>query len=178
MEKKPNSNIKLINEYVTIDIETTGFRGDTDKIIEIGACKVKDGKIIDEYTTLVNPEQKLSDVIEKITGIKDEMLQQAETISFVLPKLFEFIGDLPIVIYSDNFVMKFIRKDCSRLDLNINNEVIDALYLCKKTFPECQFFTPRRISEFLDIENNFDRIIDYARFDVAIFEAIKRYFNQ
>lgn len=176
MEFKNNIDIKSINEYVTIDIETTGFRGNMDKIIEIGACKVKDGKIIDEYTTFVNPEQKLSDVIEKITGIRDEMLQKAEKINFVLPKLLAFVGDLPIVIYSDNFVMRFIRENCSRLELNIDNKIIDALYLCKKTFPECHFFSPRRVSEFLNIETDFNKLIEYARFDVAIFEAIKRVF--
>lgn len=166
-------NVRLINEYVTLDIETTGFRGDLDKIIEIGACKVKNGKIIDEYKTFVNPEQKISDVIEKITGIKNEDVKKAETIDVVLPKLFEFTGSLPIVIYSETLVMRFIRENCSKLGISIDNDIIDALYLCKKTFPECKFFTPRRISIFLDIENRFNRIIDYARFNVAIFEAIK-----
>ncbi|MBR4277292.1 MAG: hypothetical protein IKQ28_02540, partial [Lachnospiraceae bacterium] len=68
------------------DIETTGFSPVNDRIIEIGAVKVKDGNIIDRFSVFVNPERPIPYEIEKLTSISDADVSGAETIDIVLPK--------------------------------------------------------------------------------------------
>ena len=65
----------MVKDYVCVDIETSGVRVKWDKIIEIGAVKVRDGKAVDTFSELINPGLKLSPYITELTGITDEMLK-------------------------------------------------------------------------------------------------------
>ena len=82
---------RILNEYVVLDIETTGFNPEKDQIIEVAVCKVKDGNIVDEYTAFVNPKEVIPPVTAEITKITNDMLKEAETIDVVIPKLLDFI---------------------------------------------------------------------------------------
>lgn len=65
---KGNSIIDFPSEYVLIDVETTGFSTDWDEIIEIAALKIKDGKILDKFSSLVKPTCEIDDFITELTG--------------------------------------------------------------------------------------------------------------
>jgi DNA polymerase-3 subunit alpha (Gram-positive type) len=81
---------KLDDTYVVFDLETTGFSAKSDKIIEIGAVKVTNGKIVDRFSTFVNPERPIPFRIEKLTSINDNMVINQPTIDEILPKFMEF----------------------------------------------------------------------------------------
>lgn len=165
---------RILTEYVTLDIETTGFNPQKHKIIEIAICKVKDGDIIDEYTTLVNPKQPIHQAITEITGITNNELEKAETIDIVIPKILEFIGQLPIVLHHSYYVMGFIKQNCTNLNINLDNQVIDTLPLCKKQLPDLKIYTIKAISKFLENDNvEIDRLIDYARWTFRVFEKVR-----
>ena len=83
----------LDHTCVVFDIETTGFSPIKNKIIEIGAVKVENGKITDKFSTFVNPEVPIPFEIEKLTSISDNMVLNAPTIEQALPKFLEFCGD-------------------------------------------------------------------------------------
>ena len=68
----------MLNEYVVLDLEMTGLSAKTDHIIEIGAIKIKDGKIIDQMECLVNPKCKIPTRVSELTGITDEMVMDAK----------------------------------------------------------------------------------------------------
>lgn len=87
----------LDDTYVVFDIETTGFSPVTNRIIEIGAVKVEKGQVTDRFSTFVNPEVPIPFEIEKLTGINDSMVIDAETIECVLPRFLEFVGDAALV---------------------------------------------------------------------------------
>lgn len=162
---------KILDEYVTIDIETTGFNLEKDNIIELAVCKVRNKRIIDSFTSFINPNKPINKVITKITGITDEMLKDADTINIVLNKLVDFIGDLPIVVHNANYVMKFIKANTN---IKIENEVIDTLTLSKKKIPHLKNYTLKSILEFSgnsDIVLN--RSIDYARVLAKVYEHVR-----
>ena len=83
----------MTESYVCIDLETTGLDPKRDKIIEIGAVKVVENEIVEEWGTFVNPGRKLEERIVKLTGICDEQLEQAPEIGEAFPKLLTMIGE-------------------------------------------------------------------------------------
>ena len=86
-----------LNDYVAIDLETTGLNPQQDRITEIAACRFIKGKIHDQYTTLINPGMPVPQNIIEITGITDDMLVDAPMIEDALPELMEFMGHSPLV---------------------------------------------------------------------------------
>ena len=81
----------MIQDYVCLDLETTGLDPKTDKIIEIGAVKVRNGEIVDSFQSFVNPGRMLPAKIIELTGIHDEDLKDAPSIEEVLPLFLEFV---------------------------------------------------------------------------------------
>lgn len=79
---KPASRIPM--NYISLDLETTGFSAQNDRITEIGAVKVRDGKIVDRFTQLVNPGRRVSARITELTGISNEMLEDQPVIEDIL----------------------------------------------------------------------------------------------
>ena len=121
----------LNDRYVVFDLETTGFSAKSDKIIEIGAVKVENGKIIDRFSTFVNPEIPIPFRIEKLTSINDEMVIDAPKIEEVLPKFMEFCKDAVMVAHNSDFDMSFIEANCKRQDLECDFTVIDTVAMSR-----------------------------------------------
>jgi DNA polymerase-3 subunit alpha (Gram-positive type) len=93
---------------IVLDLETTGLSPYRHKITEIAAAKVINGKVIDKFHTLVNPQQHISSFITRLTGINDDMVKDAPTVDFVLPSLREFLGDHIIVAHNASFDNRFL----------------------------------------------------------------------
>ena len=86
--------------FVVFDIETTGFSPKKNKIIEIGAVKVVDGRITDKFSSFVNPDVPIPFDIEKLTGINDSMVLSYPKIDVILPQFLEFVGDAVLVAHN------------------------------------------------------------------------------
>ena len=97
-EAKGSSLLQIPASYTMIDTETTGLDPQYDKIIEMAAVKVRDGKEVARFETLVNPEQPIDDFIADLTGITNEELSAAPVAADCLPDFMEFIGDDLIVL--------------------------------------------------------------------------------
>ena len=97
----------LDDTYIVFDIETTGFYAIKDKIIEIGAVKVKDGAIVEKFSTFVNPKRPIPFEITQLTSITDEMVLDAPDIESVLPEFLEFVGDGVLVAHNAGFDVGF-----------------------------------------------------------------------
>ena len=90
--------MEFVSDYVLVDIETTGLSPYCSEIIEIGALKVRDNKVIDTFSTLIKPDNIINENITNLTGITNEMVEYASNILEVL-KLFEsFIGDNILIV--------------------------------------------------------------------------------
>lgn len=124
----------LLDEtYVVFDLETTGLYADKgDSIIEIGAVKMKNGKIIDTYDTFVNPNVKLSSEIISITGITDEMLVDAPNEEDAVKSFIDWVGKCPMVAHNAKFDISFINSAYRKYNLGVlNNTLIDTLGLSR-----------------------------------------------
>ena len=100
----------MYDTYVSIDLETTGLNPKRDRIIEIGAIRVEQGQIVEEFSTFVDPGRKLEERITELTGIRDEDLADAPQLDEVFPKLLEFMGELPLLGHSILFDYSFLKK--------------------------------------------------------------------
>lgn len=127
----------LDDTFVVFDIETTGLSKETESITEIGAVKVVDGKIIDRFSTFVNPERPIPAEITKLTGITNEMVADAPVITEILPKFLEFCQDAVLVAHNANFDTGFIRLNAERkFGIEVKNTVLDTLELSRALLPE------------------------------------------
>ncbi|KAA8675026.1 PolC-type DNA polymerase III [Clostridium sp. WLY-B-L2] len=153
----------LDDTYVIFDIETTGFSSINDSIIEIGAVKVKDGKVVDKFSEFVNPGRIIPGRIVELTGITDEMVEKCPNIEEILPKFMEFIGDSIVVAHNASFDVGFIKKNCNDLNLKFKNPVMDTIPLCKFLFPELKKFKLNIVAKHLGISlENHHRAVDDA----------------
>lgn len=124
---------KLVEDYTVIDFETTGLDYKTSKIIQVAAVKYKNHERIDEFTTNINPEEKLSSRIKSITGLTDKDLVDAPLITEVLPELIDFISGQTLVAHNASFDMKFLLHNINLCKLPYKKyRVIDTLGLARK----------------------------------------------
>lgn len=122
----------MINTYISIDLETTGLNPKLDKIAEIGAVKIVEGKVVDSFSTLVNPGRKLEQRIIELTGIQDTDLEQAPDLEEVFPDLLDFLEDLPLLGHSVLFDYSFLKKAAVDRKLTFEKRAIDTLKIARK----------------------------------------------
>ncbi len=126
----------LKGEFVVFDIETTGLSPVNDKITEIGACRIKDGKITDRFSTFVNPQIHIPPNIVKLTNITDEMVADAPKIEEALPEFIKFINNAPLVAHNAGFDTSFIKANCERLEIPYTFAHIDTLTMARVLLPD------------------------------------------
>ena len=150
-------------EFVAFDLETTGLSSRTDRIIEIGAVIMKDGREVDRFQTFVDPERKLEKKIVDLTGITDDMLVGAPKIEDVLPKFLEFVGDRVLVAHNSDFDTGFIRAECARQGLPYGFTAADTLILAQNLMPQLNKFKLNLVSDALSLPDfNHHRAADDA----------------
>ena len=131
-EYKGKSLLKWVDNYVLVDIETTGLSPRTDEIIEIGAIKVKDNKIVDTFDTLLKIDEYLSPFITNLTGITNKMLEEGAKQEEALEEFIEFAGNEIIMGHNVNFDINFIYDNLKdKLGLYLTNDFVDTLRLSR-----------------------------------------------
>lgn len=131
----------LVTSYVSIDLETTGLNPKLDKIIEIGAVRVREGRETETFSALVNPGRKLEERIVKLTGISDGELAQAQELDQLMPKLLEFLGDDPLIGHKILFDYSFLKKAAVDRRLEFEKTGIDTLKIARRYLPELEHKT-------------------------------------
>ncbi len=163
----------LDTTYCVLDLETTGLSFRTEKITEVGIMKVKDGKVIDEFSCFVNPEKPIPEKVVEVTHITDDMVKDAETIDEVLPKVLEFIGDSVLVAHNADFDIGFLKYNAKELGLELDNTYIDTLRLAKELFPDYKKYKLGIIAENLGIKVEVaHRALDDVDTTVKVFNVM------
>jgi len=124
---------------IVLDVETTGLDYTKEKIIEFGAVKLVNGEITEKFETLVNAKQHIRKSSEAIHGITEEMLADAPTEEEIFPKIFEFIGNYPIVAHNAIFDFSFLNRTSKRLyNKPLENHHIDTQIMFKEVYPQLE----------------------------------------
>jgi DNA polymerase-3 subunit epsilon len=125
--------------FCIVDIETNGSKPENSQIIEIGAVKIKNGKIIDTFSELIKTDF-IPPFIQEITGINEEMVKNAKTQKQVLQKFKEFIGDAIFVAHDSYFDFNYIKSQLKKEGLGeLLNPEICTLTLSKKTIEATRY---------------------------------------
>lgn len=161
----------LDDTYVVFDIETTGLSKEKEMITEIGAVKVADGKIIDRFSTFVNPQRPISAEITKLTGITDDMVKDAPTIENVLPEFLKFCEDTVLVAHNASFDTGFIRIAVERAGLGeLHHTIVDTLELARALLPELNKHKLDIVCEHLGVTlNGHHRAVNDAEATAEVF---------
>ena len=122
--------------YVVFDVETTGLSSVYHKIIELAAVKVHRGEVIDRFERFANPHEPISEQISRLTGITDDMVEDAPDIEDVLRDFLAFMEDHTLVAHNASFDMGFLQAGYKRIGHHLQQPVLDTLELGRFLYPE------------------------------------------
>ncbi len=135
--KKGSSLIEDLDNYTVVDIETTGLNWNFNKILEISALKVRNKKVVEEFSKIINPHEPIPYFIKRLTGITDDMVANALELESVLKDFKEFLKEDIIVGHNVNFDINFLNNSFKKvLGESLTNDYIDTLRIARKLLPD------------------------------------------
>ena len=172
-------DISLDSDFVVFDIETTGFSAEKNNIIEIGAVKVSGGKIVDKFSTFVNPKEPIPFRITQLTSINDEMVADAPFISEALPAFLEFSKGCAFVAHNADFDMGFIKEKSKMLHIEQEYSYLDTVAAARTLLPKMGKYTLDSVCKELKISlENHHRAVDDAGATAEMFVEFVRMFKE
>ena len=156
--------------YVVFDTETTGIDFMNNGLTEIGAVKLVNGKITEQFTTLIKPDYKITEENVAITGITEEMVKDAPKISAVIPDFLRFVDNTILVAHNADFDMKFIKRFAGVEDYEVKNKVVDTLEMARSLLPQLKRHDLHTLAEHFGIVFHHHRALSdsYATAEVFI----------
>lgn len=170
--------ISMYDTYVSIDLETTGLNPKRDRIIEIGAIRVEQGQIVEEFSTFVDPGRKLEERITELTGIRDEDLTDAPQLDEVFPKLLEFMGELPLLGHSILFDYSFLKKAAVDRKISFERSAVDTLQIARKYLPELPHRNLEYLCRYYEIPHHAHRALEDAKATDLLFRKLTELFYE
>lgn len=152
----------IVTSYVCVDVETTGLNPKTEKLIEIGAVKVKNGVITDRFQSFVCPGRSLEQRIVELTHITDEMLLDAPKPSEVMPEFLAFCEELPLMGHNLSFDYAFLKKAMVNEKLSFEKSGIDTLRIARKYLMELESRSLGYLCSYFDITHTAHRALGDA----------------
>lgn len=124
-------------EFVVVDIEATGAKMPPNRIMELGAYRIRGRKIVDSFLTLVNPEISIPRFVMALTGITNEMVKQAPLFAEVAPQWLEFVQDAVLIAHNALFDTSFLNHEIARVypGNRMMNPHLCTVLLSRRTVP-------------------------------------------
>ncbi|MCY7374564.1 MAG: 3'-5' exoribonuclease [Pyrinomonadaceae bacterium] len=159
-------------EFVVFDLETTGAKSPPCRVTEIGAYRVKNGKVAEEFQTLVNPETPIPPFITQLTGISDRMVKTAPKFCEIAADFLDFIGDSVLVAHNAHFDMRFLNHEIGRVYENyrVGNPSLCTVKLSRRLNPNVENHRLNTLANYYSVALiNHHRASDDARATAHIF---------
>ena len=156
--------------FVVFDIETTGFSPKRNKIIEIGAVKMKDGEILDRFSEFIDPKEPIPFHITRLTSITDDMVIGCPTRDEIIPRFVEFCEGCILVGHNVSFDISFINENCKQLGIDADYTTVDTMGLSRAFFPKQAKHNLDALCKTLGVVNeHHHRAVDDAECTAKIF---------
>ena len=154
--RMPTANTQFKNvTFVIFDTETTGFSPANDRIVEVGAVKVRDGRKLGEKTWLINPQRYIPWYVQKVHNITPDMLKDCPTFADIYPEFLEFIDGAVLIAHNAPFDVRFISAEAKRNDMPPpKNAVLDSLVLFRTWYPELKSHTVADLIDLFEISTD------------------------
>ncbi len=161
------------DEYIAFDLETTGLSPRFDRIMEIGAVRMKRGVEIERFQTFVDPGRSLDKETVDLTGITDDMLVGAPKIHEVLPQFLEFVGQSVLVAHNAQFDTTFLYQEVKRLGIDYKVRSVDTMVLAQCLMPQMHQHKLNLVAKAFDLGDfNHHRAADDALMCGMIFAKL------
>ncbi len=160
----------LDGAFVVFDLETTGRSQADDAIIEIGAVRIENGNITARFSEFVNPKRNIPARITELTHITDDMVEDADFITGILPRFLEFSKDAVLVAHNASFDVGFIKENCRRLGISREFSYLDTMGLARLLLPKLSRFKLDTVAKALNVSlENHHRAVEDAEATAEIF---------
>lgn len=143
----------MIKDYVVFDLETTGLTVEEDSIIEIGALKVRNGKVIGRFMEFLKPNEPITPMITSITGITNEMVASARNTEDVIREFVQFCEKDVLVGHNIIFDYKFMKKYANQYGMSFDKYGIDTLKIARKSLKHLESKSLETLCEYYNIKN-------------------------
>ncbi len=135
-----DSHSRLLKDldFVVVDVEATGAKTPPNRLIELGAFRIRGGRIVDKFLSLVNPEIPIPRFVASLTGISNDMVKNAPVFAEVAPRWLDFVSDSVLVAHNAPFDTSFLNHEISRVYANhrMVNPHLCTVRLSRRAFPQ------------------------------------------
>ena len=168
-----------MTSYVCFDLETTGLSPEKDEIIEIGAVKVIEGKVVDRFMRFVKPDQLISEMVTQITGITNEMVAMAGPTAQVIFDFLQFCEDYPVLGHNLMFDYRFMCRYAKKYYMDFEKIGLDTLKISRKVLTELPSRSLESLCEHYGIINaSAHRAYHDALATAKIYQTLKHYYSE
>lgn len=168
----------MVTSYVCFDLETTGLSPEQDEIIEIGAVKVIDGKVADRFSRFLKPDEPISPVVERLTGITNEMVADAGPTDKIIYDFLFFCEEYPVIGHNVMFDYRFTGRYAKKYYMDFKKDGLDTLKIARKVLPDLPSKSLESLCSHYGIVNaSAHRAYHDALATAKLYQILKHYFS-
>ena len=166
---------KVVSDYTVIDIETTDCNVNCCELIEVAALRVRDGRIVDTYESLIKPQFPIPLLIEALTGITNQMVQSAPPCEDIIPAFAAFVGDDVVVGHNITSFDSCVLYDyyLQILGIPFTNAIIDTLHFSRRCAISPENYRLTTIAALFGITYDAHRALNDCIANFKVYEALK-----
>lgn len=169
----------MLKSYIAFDLETTGLSPVQNEIIEIGALKVRNGKVQERFMEFVRPKKKISPVIANLTGITNDMVAHARECSQVLSDFLDFCEEDILIGHNVLFDYSFVKKSAAAAGYQFDKTGIDTLKIARKVHKDLKSKSLGVLCDFYNIDNKAaHRAYHDALATAKLYQTLAHYFEE
>ena len=168
----------MLKSYIAFDLETTGLSPQEHEIIEIGALKVREGKVVDRFMEFVHPDKPITPMITNITNITNDMVAGARSCPEVIHDFLSFCEDDVLIGHNVMFDYSFVKCSAVREGLTFEKMGIDTLKIARKVHKDFESKSLGALCDYYHIENPAAHRAYYDALATAkLYQTLAHYFE-
>ena len=163
-----------IKMYAFIDLETSGGKFNKERIIEIAIIIYDGKKIVETYSTLVNPRVKVDFYVQKLTGIKNSDLEKENIFKHYAEKVMNLVNDKILVGHNVEYDYRVLKNELKSCKIRYSSETICTIEIARKYYKDLKYYNLNFLCNYFDIELvNHHRALDDAKATLNLFKKLK-----